>query len=51
MNMKRVGIAVASSLVGSVSSATIKSEAERIARATSGVKDVHNELLVGTARH
>ena len=34
-------------LLGRVSSETIKSEAERIARGTSGVKDVHNELLVG----
>ena len=38
-------------LIGRVSSATIKSEAERLARATSGVKDVHNELVVGTIKH
>ena len=37
-------------LIGRVSSQTIKSDAERIARATSGVKDVHNELLVGTMK-
>jgi hyperosmotically inducible protein len=34
-------------LIGRVSSRTIKDEAERIARGTAGVKDVHNELLVG----
>ena len=34
-------------LIGRVSSETIKSTAERIARDTKGVKDVHNELLVG----
>ena len=34
-------------LVGRVSSEKIKSEAESIARGTRGVKDVHNELLVG----
>ena len=34
-------------LLGRVSSEMIKSTAERIARGTSGVKDVHNELLVG----
>jgi hyperosmotically inducible protein len=34
-------------LIGRVSSETIKSEAERIARDTNGVKGVHNELLVG----
>jgi hyperosmotically inducible periplasmic protein len=34
-------------LVGRVSSERIKSEAESIARGTKGVKDVHNELLVG----
>jgi hyperosmotically inducible protein len=34
-------------LIGRVSSETIKSEAERIARGTKGVSDVHNELLVG----
>jgi hyperosmotically inducible periplasmic protein len=37
-------------LIGRVSSQTIKSDAERIARATSGVKDVNNELLVGTMK-
>jgi hyperosmotically inducible periplasmic protein len=34
-------------LIGRVSSGQIKSDAERIARGTKGVKDVHNELLVG----
>lgn len=34
-------------LIGRVSSTTIKSDAERIARGTSGVKDVNNELTVG----
>ena len=34
-------------LIGRVSSATIKSDAERIARGTKGVSDVTNELLVG----
>jgi len=34
-------------LIGRVSSQTIKSDAERIARGTKGVKDVSNELLVG----
>jgi hyperosmotically inducible periplasmic protein len=34
-------------LIGRVSSATIKSSAERIARGTKGVKDVNNELIVG----
>ncbi len=34
-------------LIGRVSSSTIKSEAERIARGTKGVKDVNNELTVG----
>jgi len=38
-------------LVGRVSSEKIKSEAERIARGTKGVKDVHNELLVGNIRY
>lgn len=55
MNMKRAGVVVAGSLVGigllalisRVSSQTIKSDAERIARGTNGVKDVNNELLVG----
>lgn len=34
-------------LIGRVSSSTIKSDAERIARGTKGVKDVNNELTVG----
>lgn len=34
-------------LIGRVSTSTIKSDAERIARATTGVKDVKNELVVG----
>lgn len=34
-------------LIGRVSSQVIKAEAERIARATKGVTDVTNELLVG----
>ena len=34
-------------LIGRVSSEKIKSEADSIARGTRGVKDVHNELLVG----
>lgn len=34
-------------LIGRVSSQTIKSDAERIARGTKGVTDVHNELTVG----
>jgi hyperosmotically inducible periplasmic protein len=38
-------------LVGRVSSEKIKSEAESIARGTRGVKDVHNELLVGHMRY
>jgi hyperosmotically inducible periplasmic protein len=37
-------------LIGRVSSETIKSDAERIARGTSGVKDVNNELTVGTKK-
>jgi hyperosmotically inducible periplasmic protein len=37
-------------LIGRVSSESIKATAERIARDTAGVKGVHNELLVGT-RH
>jgi hyperosmotically inducible protein len=37
-------------LIGRVSSQTIKSDAERIARATSGVKDVNNELVVGAIK-
>lgn len=38
-------------LIGRVSSSTIKSDAERIARGTKGVKDVNNELTVGTKKH
>lgn len=34
-------------LIGRVSSSTISSDAERIARSTKGVKDVNNELRVG----
>lgn len=34
-------------LIGRVSSETIKSDAERIARGVKGVSDVNNELLVG----
>jgi hyperosmotically inducible periplasmic protein len=37
-------------LIGRVRSETIKSDAERIARGTKGVKDVKNELLVGRIR-
>lgn len=37
-------------LIGRVSSSTIKADAERIARATKGVKDVNNELVVGSKR-
>ena len=37
-------------LIGRVSSETIKSTAERIARDTRGVKDVNNELTVGRTR-
>jgi len=37
-------------LIGRVSSDTIKSTAERTARGTAGVKDVNNELLVGTRK-
>jgi hyperosmotically inducible protein len=36
-------------LIGRVGSASIKKEAEHIARDTSGVTEVHNELLVGKA--
>ena len=36
-------------LIGRVGSETIKADAERTARATRGVTDVNNELLVGTA--
>jgi len=36
-------------LIGRVGSETIRSDAERIAHATKGVTDVHNELLVGNA--
>ncbi|MGD1149538.1 MAG: BON domain-containing protein [Thermoanaerobaculaceae bacterium] len=38
-------------LIGRVSSEKIKSEAESIARGTRGVKDVHNELLVGNMKY
>ena len=38
-------------LIGRVSSETIKSTAERVARGTRGVKDVNNELLVGKIRY
>jgi len=38
-------------LIGRVSSEKIKSAAERIARDTKGVKNVHNELLVGNKRY
>jgi len=38
-------------LIGRVSSQNIKSTAERTARGTAGVKDVHNELLVGKRRY
>lgn len=34
-------------LIGRVSSSTVKDDAERIARGTRGVKDVNNELTVG----
>ena len=37
-------------LIGRVSSGTVKSDAERIARNTGGVKDVNNELTVGRLR-
>lgn len=37
-------------LIGRVSSAQIKSDAERVARNTKGVKDVNNELEVGRLR-
>jgi len=37
-------------LIGRVSSQVIKSDAERIARGTAGVKGVNNELLVGKIR-
>jgi hyperosmotically inducible protein len=36
-------------LIGRVSSQAVKTDAERIARATKGVGDVNNELLVGTS--
>ena len=36
-------------LIGRVATQAMKSDAERIARATKGVTDVHNELLVGKA--
>jgi hyperosmotically inducible protein len=38
-------------LIGRVSSQTIKDTAERIARGTKGVKDVANELRVGTMQY
>jgi hyperosmotically inducible periplasmic protein len=38
-------------LIGRVSSQQIKSDAERIARNTAGVKDVKNELTVGKIKH
>ncbi len=38
------------SLIGRVSSQAIKDTAERLARGTNGVKDVHNELLVGRVK-
>ncbi len=38
-------------LIGRVSSGTIKGTAERIARGTKGVKDVTNDLLVGEMRY
>jgi hyperosmotically inducible protein len=38
-------------LIGRVSSEAIKNTAERIARGTKNVKDVHNELLVGQMRY
>lgn len=38
-------------LIGRVSSSQIKGDAERIARGTKGVKDVNNELTVGTRKH
>lgn len=37
-------------LIGRVRSALVKSDAERIARATKGVTDVNNELLIGKIR-
>lgn len=37
-------------LIGRVSSQTIKGDAERTARGTTGVTDVNNELLVGKVR-
>jgi hyperosmotically inducible protein len=38
-------------LIGRVSSEKIKIEAESIARGTKGVKEVHNELLVGNMKY
>jgi hyperosmotically inducible periplasmic protein len=38
-------------LIGRVSSASIKDTAGRTARDTAGVKDVHNELLVGAMKY
>ena len=54
--MKRVVVLVAGSLIGVgllalASSETIKSTAERIARGTRGVEDVHNEPLVGRMQY
>jgi len=37
-------------LIGRVRSQTVKSDAERIARGTTGVKDVNNELIIGRVR-
>lgn len=37
-------------LIGRVGSEEVKSDAERIARATNGVTDVNNELLVGSGK-
>ena len=37
-------------LIGRVSSSVVKSDADRIARGTKGVKDVNNELTVGSRR-
>jgi osmotically-inducible protein OsmY len=36
-------------LIGRVSSQSIKSDAERLASETKGVESVNNELLVGTS--
>jgi len=37
-------------LIGRVGTALVKTDAERIARATEGVEDVNNELLVGSIK-